>query len=197
MYHSINLITSSYYHRNDYTDEKASVVSVLLKQTIQSANSRRRFLTHVNANTLLKPEKDILANESKTNDVSRNYPQSNICLFAVIKTLSRIALFILSSLRGVFRRRKFTEALVHVDIIAYVFHRFICKNLMNRNFENYIEINYFKYLFENQIFKIIAEIAYQKKVLFFICHYKYNTIAHKIIKTNLKFFSDISGNIRD
>lgn len=97
-------------------------MSVLLKQTIRSANSRRRFLTRVNANTLLKPEKDILANESKTNDATV-ITSKVTCLFAIIKTLSRIALFILSSSRGVFRRGKFTEALVHADFIARVFRR--------------------------------------------------------------------------
>lgn len=36
-----------------------------------------------------------------------------------------------------------------------------------------------------KMFKIIAEIGYRKKILFFIIyHHKYNMIAHKIIKTN-------------
>lgn len=95
-------------------------MSVLLKQTIRRANSRQRFLTRVNANTLLKLEKDILTNESKTNDATV-ITLKITCLFAIIKTLSLIALFILSSLRDVFRRGKFTEAPVHVDFTAHTF----------------------------------------------------------------------------
>lgn len=122
--HSINLITTSYYHRNDDTGGKASVVTVLLRQTIQSANSRRHFLTHVNANTLLKPEKDILANKSKMNNVTVIICKV-ICLFAVIKTLSHIVISALSSsLRNIFRCGKVTDVDLFFPFTLIIYHVF-------------------------------------------------------------------------
>lgn len=143
MCHSINLITHQLLSQQRLHRRKGLRCERIVEANYPKCkHSRRRFLTRVNANTLLKPEKDILANESKTNDATV-ITSKVTCLFAIIKTLSRIALFILSSSRGVFRRGKFTEALVHADFIAF----FVALQESNESkFESYIKNSYFKYL---------------------------------------------------